>query len=398
MSQAPTEKTVLKKRNILIVALIVQIAGLFVSVELTRIHYLTHTDPAFQSVCAVNESINCKTVAQSPYSVFWGLPVSVFGMLGYLLMACFTVWGLTKRRLRSHWPTGVLFATFVMSAASSLVLGYISFIRIDSLCIFCMTLYGFSAVLLVLGILLLATTRTGPIKALTRDLQALLARPAMFAALVVIFGGLFATPYLVIEPYWQHLGWTSLPVLPTGKTDTGCHWVGAKDPLLTVIEFSDYQCPHCRQAHKRMRFQAAKYPDEVRLIHSHLPLDNACNDQIKRQFHARACEFSKAAECAAEQDMFWEMNDALFSMQDTMSAEDMDLNSIAVQLGLDRSMFNECMDDEGIPECVQKDIEESRRRGVSGTPTFFIQSQPYEGGIPDQVLDAAVEKARQKRK
>jgi uncharacterized membrane protein/predicted DsbA family dithiol-disulfide isomerase len=398
MSEAPTEKTVLRIRIILIIALIVQIAGLIVGAELTEIHYFTHTDPSYQSVCAVNETINCETVAQSPYSVFLGMPVSVFGIFGYLLMACLTVWGLSKRRLHPHWPLGALFGTFIVSAASSLTLGYISFVRIDSLCIFCMTLYGLNTILLILGIILLATARTGPIKALARDLKALFSRPAILLALVVIFGGLFAAPYLLIEPYWQHPGWSDLPELPTGKSETGCHWIGAENPLVTVVEFSDYQCPHCRQAHKRMRFQAAKYPNEVRLIHSHLPLDNACNDQIKRQFHARACEFSKAAECAAEQGMFWPMNDALFSIQDDMNAGDINLDRLAVQLGLDRSIFNQCMAAEGIPECIQKDIEESRRRGVAGTPTFFIQSQPYEGGIPDQVLETVVEKARKKRK
>jgi protein-disulfide isomerase len=214
--------------------------------------------------------------------------------------------------------------------------------------------------------------------------------------LMVVSGGLLATPYLLIEPYWHHPGWSDLPDLPTGKTDTGCHWIGAENPLVTVIEFSDYQCPHCRAAHKKMRFQAAKYPDEVRLIHNHLPLDNACNDNIKQQFHLRACEFSKAAECAGEQGLFWPMNDALFSIQDDMAAEEINLDRIAVQLGLDRSMFNDCMDADEIPECIQKDIMESRRRGVAGTPTFFIQSQAYEGGIPDQVIETEVEKARQK--
>ncbi len=397
MSESSTGKKPFRIRVILIIALLVQIAGFIVAAELTEIHYYTHTDPSYHSICAVNETINCETVAQSPYSVFLGLPVSVLGMFGYLLMACLTVWGLTKKRLHPNWPMGALFITFLASAASSLILGYISFVKIDSFCIFCMTLYGLNTILFVLGIVLLVTTRTGPIMAIAADLKAALARPMIVLGLVVVFGGLFAMPYIIIEPYWQHPGWSDLPKLPTGETDTGCHWIGAKNPLVTIIEFSDYQCPHCRSAHKTMRLQAARYPDEVRLIHNHLPLDNACNDNIKRQFHDRACEFSKAAECAGEQDMFWPMNDAIFSIQDEIDAEEVDLNRISVQLGLDRSMFADCMASEEIPGCIQKDIEESRRLGVSGTPTFFIQSQAYEGGIPDQVLETVVEKARQNK-
>lgn len=258
MNEASAAKNHRKIRVLLVVALLLQIAGFIVSTELTKIHYLTHTDPTYHSICAVNETINCETVAQSPYSVFLELPVSIWGMFGYLFMACFTVWGLVKKRLHADWPLGALFGAFTVSALSSIALGYISFIRIDSLCIFCMSLYGINTVLFVLGIVLLATAKTGPINALTTDLKTIVGKPAVLGILVVVFGGILATPYLVIDPYWHHPGWSDLPELPSGKTETGCHWIGAKEPLVTVIEFSDYQCPHCRQAHKNMQIGRAQ--------------------------------------------------------------------------------------------------------------------------------------------
>jgi protein-disulfide isomerase len=205
-----------------------------------------------------------------------------------------------------------------------------------------------------------------------------------------------ATPMVFIPPYWQHPGWIELPELPTGVDGNGCHWIGAKHPTVVVVEFSDYQCPHCRRAHKQMRLEAAKFPDEVRLIHNHMPLDRACNEDIKRPFHDRACEFSKAAECAAAQGKFWQMNDALFSIQERVRTNDVDVERLAVQIDLDRSVFRDCMAEEGIPDIIRSDLEKSRALNVLGTPTFFIRSQPYLGGLPEGTLEAAVLQERQR--
>jgi protein-disulfide isomerase len=185
--------------------------------------------------------------------------------------------------------------------------------------------------------------------------------------------------------------------LPTGVDRNGHHWIGARDPLVTIVEYSDYQCPFCRRAHKDMRLMAGKYADSVRLIHRHLPLDRACNKDIKRVFHARACEFAKAAECAAKQNAFWGMNDALFSIQETTRAADVDLEAIAVTLGLDRSQFMACVEAPEVPRKIKEDMAASRKLDVKGTPTFFIGAQDFSGSIPEIALENAVKRARKKK-
>ncbi len=384
-------------RTVQFVAVLLCLAGLGISIELTRIHYYTHTDPSYKSVCAVNDLVNCETVAQSPFSVFLGAPVSVWGILGYLLMSALGIWGLTGKRLHDTWPRGVLFSAITVSALASLTLGYISFLRIDSLCIFCTSLYAINLVLLILGVVLAVQSRANPLTLFARDTKAVIGKPVLLIALTVIGGGAVAALIILTPPYWQHPGWIELPRLPTGADQNGCHWIGAEDPLVTIVEFSDYQCPHCRKAHKEMRLEAAKYPDEVRLIHHHLPLDQACNEDIKKPFHNRACEFSKAAECGAAQEKFWEMNDALFSIQEHVRTADVDVELIAVQLGIDRSTFRDCMAEEGIPDCILSDIERARALNVAGTPTFYIRSQPFPGGLPEGALEAALQREREKR-
>lgn len=374
-------------RPFLVIGLVLSVIGIGVSIKLTQIHYFTHTDPSYESVCAVSEAVNCETVAQSPYAVFLGTPISVWGIFGYFFMAFFALWGLSRKRLHATWPQGILFGLFFMSLISSSLLAYVSFTRIDSLCIFCMSLYIINGLLFAVSAAGAFVARKNPIWLVTSDLKALFSKPLLLIALFVAAGGIVAALVGAMPKYWHHPGWDDLPKLPTGQDEKGCHWMGAKNPVITVVEFSDYECPHCRVAHKKMRMSAAQYPDKVRLIHNHLPLDQACNEDIQHPFHNRACEFSKAAECAAEQDKFWEMNDAIFSIQETVRSRDVNIERIAVQLGLDRSAFKECMAREGIPECIKDDMEKARRLQVAGTPTFFVGNQPYPGGLPDGLLE-----------
>lgn len=375
--------------------------GLGVSVELTRIHYLTHTDPGFHSVCAVSETVNCETVAESAFSTLLGLPISVWGLLAYAAMAALALWGLHPRRRAPTWPRGALLVLIAAALAGSCVLAYLSFFRIDAMCLFCMALYAVNAALAGIGVALVVRSRRNPIALVADDLRAAIAKPLEVIALVAVAGAAVTAAELLVPAYWIHLGWRELPELPTGVERDGGHWIGAERPLVTVVEFSDYECPHCRRAHRNIRQMAAKHPDAVRLVHRHQPLDSACNRAVKHAFHERACELSIAAECAGAQGRFWAMNDALFSLQDEVPAAKIDLGRVAVEIGLDRSRFLACLEAKETLPRVREDIAEAERRRVTGTPTFFIGAQPYPGGFPEEILAAAVRgaagRARERR-
>jgi protein-disulfide isomerase/uncharacterized membrane protein len=381
-------------KALVVAALLLSLVGLGVAAELTDIHYLTHTDPAFHSVCAMSETVNCETVAESAYSVFLGLPISVWGLFAYAAMAVLAAWGLAPRRRSPTWPRGALLCLFAGALVGSGILAFISFFLIDALCLFCLALYIVNAALTGIGVALVLRGGRGPAKLIADDARALLRRPVPVLLFVAAMGGGVAAAELLVPAYWVHLGWRDLPELPTGVDGDGHHWIGAEKPLVTVLEFSDYQCPHCRRAHRNIRQMAAKYADTVRLVHRHQPLDEACNASVQRAFHERACELSFAAECAGEQGKFWAMNDALFSLQDEVPAGEIDLNVVAVEIGLDRSRFMGCLRAKKPLPHIEKDIAEAERRRVVGTPTYFIGAQPYPGGFPESVLSAAVSHAR----
>jgi len=362
------------------------LAGVGVSIELTRIHVFVHTDPSYHSVCAMSEGINCETVAVSPYSVFAGVPVSVWGLAGYLLMGALALLGAVRRRPHAAWPWGLLLLLTSFSLLTSATLAWISATRIDSLCLFCLGSYAINVALFVVCVAAARRTKVGWRRLLSLDLGVLQSRPSV-AALVAI-GGLAGLAVLrsSMPAYWKTPGWHDLPQLASGSDSHGHHWIGARRPVLTVVEFSDYECPHCRAAHKAMRVLAAKYPRKLRLVHRHLPLDMACHPGLRRPFHRRACLFAEAAECAGRQGRFWEMNDALFSIQERVKTDSVDPVELAVRLGLDRAAFKRCLASHATAPRIEKDVRAAMARRLRGTPSFIVGDKLFLGRIPPEEL------------
>jgi protein-disulfide isomerase/uncharacterized membrane protein len=361
-----------------------------VSGQLTRIHVLVHTDPNYHSVCAMSEGVNCETVAASPYSLFAGLPVSVWGILGYLVMGGFGLWATARRRPHATWPLGLLVLLACFSVAVSALLGFISVTRIDSFCLFCMASYAINLALLVLVLVARARTRTRLVQLIRDDAKSILHRPRRVAVMALAGAATVSALYAFVPAYWRTLGWSDLPKLATGQDQAGHHWIGGQNPRATIVELSDYECPYCRSAHKAMRLLAAQAPDQIRLVHRHFPLDMACNPSVPGPFHQRACLFAEAAECAGLQGRFWEMNDALFSVQEKVRTQDVDPIELAVRLGLNRSEFNHCLESHATAARIATDVKEGMARNLRGTPSFILGDQVFMGRIPEDVLKSVI--------
>jgi len=143
----------------------------------------------------------------------------------------------------------------------------------------------------------------------------------------------------------------------------GQHAIGAPDAPLTVVEFTDYQCPFCNQFHMRTFPELKKqYIDtgKVRFISRDLPLE----------FHQHAFEAARAARCAGEQSKFWELRDKLSANPNNLSRQG--LLEYAQEVVLDMSQFQACLDSERYRSEVQQDIAEAHSVGITGTPGFVI--------------------------
>ena len=365
-----------------IIILLISLLGLGVAIELTHIHYESHTNPNFESICAINEAVNCETVARSPHSVFAGLPISVWGMLAYLLYVVLVGYSLLRRRVLAGFYQVAFAGGFLVSG----LLAFISTMVIKSLCLFCTTLYVVNITLFILGIVQSRILGKSPIAAIIDDFRWVVSRYRFFIPLAVLYTALAAATYSFIPVYWESSQYDSLPKLDHGVTADGEHWIGAKNPKVTIVEFSDYQCPFCRRAHYQMRLLVAKYRNDVRLIHRHIPFDNKCNEYLDQAYHERACEFSRMVECASEQEKFWEMNDAVFGIQEKVPAAQVDLDTLVKRLKLNPAKIEKCLKSAKVAQIIGRDIDAGMKRQIAGTPTYFIGAQPYTGIVPEETI------------
>jgi protein-disulfide isomerase len=161
------------------------------------------------------------------------------------------------------------------------------------------------------------------------------------------------------------------------------HIRGAEDASVTLVEYGDYECPYCGRAEDAIRELLASSGDDVRYVWRHLPLNDV---------HPNAQKAAEAAEAAAAQGDFWEMNDKLFEHQDELT--DRDLARYAEELGLDVERFwSELQGREYAPR-VAEDVASADLSGVAGTPSFFINGARYSGAYDVDHLTSAVKAAR----
>jgi protein-disulfide isomerase len=135
---------------------------------------------------------------------------------------------------------------------------------------------------------------------------------------------------------------------------------GPEGAPVTIIEFSDYQCPYCSRAEATVEAVLKKYGDSVRVVYRDYPLG----------FHKNAQGAAEAAECAEEQGKFWEMHEAMFANQAKLATAQ--LVETAGSLGLEVEPFKECLESGKYSAEVRKDFADGQKYGVTGTPTFFI--------------------------
>jgi protein-disulfide isomerase len=145
---------------------------------------------------------------------------------------------------------------------------------------------------------------------------------------------------------------------------------GADDAPITIVEFSDFQCPYCKRVIPTLQEVMERYPDQVRLVFRNFPLGN----------HSRAKPAATAALCADRQDKFWAYHDRLFENARELSDED--LKRYATELELDIAAFEACLSDEAIAKQIEADFADGRAAGVTGTPAFFVNGVLLSGAKP----------------
>jgi len=163
------------------------------------------------------------------------------------------------------------------------------------------------------------------------------------------------------------------------------HSIGPADAPVTIVEFTDYDCPFCRRYYTDTFPQLMeKYGDRVRYVMRHFPLVS---------MHPQAAKAAEAAECAGEDGLFWEYHDLI--MRGVPSLDLGSLRQYAADIGANMDTYDRCMEEGAKAELVQRDLRDGYMHGVRGTPSFFVNSYTLSGAqsveMFSQYIDAALE-------
>jgi protein-disulfide isomerase len=161
----------------------------------------------------------------------------------------------------------------------------------------------------------------------------------------------------------------------------GAPTLGGKDATVTLVEFSDFQCPYCKLAAPSVKQVAQKFGDKVQIVYRQYPIES---------LHPFARKAAEASLCANDQGKFWQLHDAMFADQTRLAVNDLKLT--ARRLGLDGTEFDNCLDSGRHAAQVQNDLKEGQRVGLTGTPTMFINGIIVDGGaVGFSVLEGLIE-------
>lgn len=177
-----------------------------------------------------------------------------------------------------------------------------------------------------------------------------------------------------------------LPPPPSrAELDEGSPAKGAAKAAVTIVEFSDFECPFCAQVQDALRQVMERYGGEVRLIFKHLPSEG----------HRKSLTAARAAYCAGQQDRFWQFHDALFASRDLSPQV---LAETAAKLGLGREKFSACVSSEESRTSVVRDIELAKRYQIDSTPSFLINGKLVKGALTFADFQGLIERELQQQR
>ena len=182
---------------------------------------------------------------------------------------------------------------------------------------------------------------------------------------------------VLLEPYRLALNNNGAPAL------------GPDNAPVTLVEFSDFDCPYCGRFHPTLKQLSDKFGNQLRVVYRQYPIPS---------LHPNAFKAAEASLCAHDQGKFWQMHDLMFSEQGRLSVSELKVK--AGRLGLNQKKFDTCLDTGRYTEQVQNDIKEAQKVGVTGTPALFVNGVSVEGGaVSLDVVAKAIDEelARAKR-
>ena len=372
-----------KTKRILIVLL--ALIGLALSIELCVVYYNANfAVDAAPSICAINDMMDCDSVAKTSYSQFLGVPLSLWGVILYIFFLFMSFVDKIKNiRFLGFLevfknPASYIFCIALFSFIMSMILGGISVFKINSICIFCFMTYFIDLLIAIIsktkGISILKEVKIS----INDFIEAIKVKKYAISFVVVmsIFAGILLFTYQTnilspqtAEQIEMKKYFKNYDSITDGNT------MGPKEADVIIHESIDYNCGGCFLANLYLHRIVMEF-ENVKVIQHNVPLERACNHNMQHEGHKNSCIKSKYALAAAKQNMYWQMSDILFEQSPENEKE---IIEKARLLDFDIKKLKEDANSEKIAEELQESIREADSKGITGTPTFLIGMRKIMG-------------------
>jgi len=339
------------------VILVLSALGALACIGLELIHYRAYAAPASDSFCALGERLDCHSVALSKYAVLFGVPLPVWGLAGFVALFV-AAWQ------RSRWTLPLA----LVATLAGVVLSAVSAWGIGAWCWVCEATH-----LVSLAILVSAWRGRASFDAplASREIAALSFLPAL---------GLMVAAHFFLPRYWAVFTWRSELPFAHGTTEDGHPWIGAEHPTLTLQEFVDYSCPHCKVASSRSLARVAEHPNELRIVRRHYPL-TFC--PVRTEKH---CLALRIALCADEQGRFWQADRWLF--EHSQGGQEPDVAEASRALEIDAERLSSCVKSDAAFDRAIAEQKQAKKLRIPGTPYYLKDDRIISATSASQLIDA----------
>lgn len=392
----------LKAKKYLSLFLISNFVGLCVALY-TLWHHVAINNDALNGAtfCNINSYINCDAVALSKYSAIMGYPVAGLLVIFYALLmtlglSLYNLQGKALDSNKSYALAGSLFALSTFALIPTFLLAYLSVFELKLLCLLCVTSYVVNLVIWILSLLIKKSQNAPHFSLPPRASWTLLVIVSgVFALSPVIFKGLIGgtkiEPALLNTVLQQHFTNTQNPI-----TTMGVPSLGPETASIVVVEYSDFQCPHCARASSVVP-QVVLAHSDVRFLFKNFPLDPNCNPTMQNRGHPLSCLAAKAGHCVFKQkgsQSFFNFEKLIFANQSTLSS-DFIYQTGEAHSGLSQEDLKTCMNSPETHQFIVDQVNEGVAAGVAGTPSLYVNGKRLEYGTVASVLKAAILKYKE---
>ncbi len=365
-----------KTKRILIT--ILALIGLALSIELCIVYYNANfAIDATPSICAISDKMDCDSVAKTSYSQFFGIPLSLWGVILYLFFLLMTyidkvqnIKGLGILKVFKN-PTSYIFCIGLFSFLISMILGSISVFKIDSICVFCFMTY-FVNLLIAIASKNKGISISDEIKISFTDFISAL-KDGRNVFWFVLFLLLFVSTLVytsvsnILTPQIEKMKQFE-QYFKQYDSDVEKNIMGPKDANIVINEYMDFNCGGCFFSQLYLHRLVSEF-ENVKVVQHIIPLEKECNHNMRFEGHKGSCLKARYALAAANQNKYWQMADVLFSEAPESEKE---IIEEARLLDLDIKRLKEDANSLQVKNEIQEMIRYADSQNITGTPTFVI--------------------------